>query len=296
MGVNLVSSYGSSVDPATTEYPFGRPKNDTVAGDQTGTPGDQKWVSDIYGLFAAVLTMSGITPSNDADRVGASQYLQGFTELSSGRGSFCIESTGSAANAYLVEPITNAEPMKSYFDNMTLIFDVAAANTGASTINAFGLGTVAITQIGGAALTSGQLTGRVTIVYNLTAGEFELRPPALTPSQLRLLVDGYVEILPYSGTGYTAGSYTIPDGRSFSDFERIEVLGAPTSGSGIDSVNTGVLTKEAIANAPTSLSCGLAFFDSRFARIVATSGTGFNVSTDSGVVSQVIGYLKPGVA
>jgi hypothetical protein len=56
-------------------YPKGRAKNVTSIGDGTGTPLEQGWVSDLFGMQQALLTFAGITPTNVPDKVGASQYL-----------------------------------------------------------------------------------------------------------------------------------------------------------------------------------------------------------------------------
>ncbi len=68
--------YGAQVDTSDPAFPLGKARNDTVPGDGTGTPGDKKWVNDIWGFQQALLAAASITASGDPDKVGASQYLE----------------------------------------------------------------------------------------------------------------------------------------------------------------------------------------------------------------------------
>jgi hypothetical protein len=65
--------------PAQTDtdaaYPLGKARNAGSFQDGTGTPLEKDWVNDIFGFEQALLDDAGITPSEDPDEVGASQYL-----------------------------------------------------------------------------------------------------------------------------------------------------------------------------------------------------------------------------
>lgn len=62
-------------------YPHGKARNITVSGDGTGTPLEQAWLNDLWGLLQSLLEHAAITPSGTPDEVGASQYLTGLRQL-----------------------------------------------------------------------------------------------------------------------------------------------------------------------------------------------------------------------
>jgi hypothetical protein len=70
----------NTTDP--TGYPYGRAKNVGAIGDGTGTPLEETWVSDLFGWQQALLKAAGITPTNNPDKVGASQYLDAIRSIS----------------------------------------------------------------------------------------------------------------------------------------------------------------------------------------------------------------------
>lgn len=70
------TEYSGQIDTSDpTGYPYGKPKNVSVSGDGTGTPLEAKWLSDVFGLFQALMAEAGLTPSGTPDKVGASQLL-----------------------------------------------------------------------------------------------------------------------------------------------------------------------------------------------------------------------------
>lgn len=77
MAIDPATLYGAQVDTSTdpTGYPYGQARNDAVAGDGTGTPGEKNWLSDLWGFCQALLSDSNQTPTGTPDKVGASQYL-----------------------------------------------------------------------------------------------------------------------------------------------------------------------------------------------------------------------------
>jgi len=124
----------------------------------------------------ALLRAAGITPSESADTALVSEYLQSIIELAAGRASWYDDS--GAADAYELGARTNQQTPASLFDGLELKFFPDNDNTGASTIDAFGLGAVDVKLPGGstdpAALDI--LAGvQTTVVYRiLPSAHFEL--------------------------------------------------------------------------------------------------------------------------
>ena len=75
MAINPSNRYPNNVDPASTEYPYGKARDVTVPGDGTGTPWESALVNDLFGFQQALLDDSGDVPTGTPERVGASQYL-----------------------------------------------------------------------------------------------------------------------------------------------------------------------------------------------------------------------------
>lgn len=73
------SEYQGKLAPATTEYPYGEPRNITTSGDGTGTPWRALGIKDTWGFLAKLLKVGGgITPSNNPDNAVTSQYFEGL--------------------------------------------------------------------------------------------------------------------------------------------------------------------------------------------------------------------------
>src|SRR5690242_4848736 len=62
-------------------WPHGKARNVLVLGDGTGTPLEQGWLNDLWGFLQALLTVASITPSDTADNISVSQYLQAIQYL-----------------------------------------------------------------------------------------------------------------------------------------------------------------------------------------------------------------------
>lgn len=161
-----------------TDYPFTEPQN---ASGPTATDGSafiSEWLKQHWGFFQACLASIGIAPSGTADQADASEVLDAIVEQAMGRAQFVIESGGSAADVYVVEANIAATPQgtstgangvaHSYFAGMVLIFDIAAVNTGSSTVNAFGLGAEFIKTPDGNNVVAGDLDGRLVLRYDGT--------------------------------------------------------------------------------------------------------------------------------
>ena len=80
MAISPIAKYPTRVEPATTEYPYGKAKNRTAPNN--GTPwNDEDIVNDIFGLLQAIDTEAGITPSGTPDNAVTSQRLQALKQL-----------------------------------------------------------------------------------------------------------------------------------------------------------------------------------------------------------------------
>lgn len=96
-----------------------------------------------------------------------------------GAGGAAFHLDTGAVNAYVLNPVSPKESPPAYFDGFTVTFAPGNANSGASTVNIASLGVKSITELDGTALVGGEITGLVTIKYNLTDDRFEIVKPAL---------------------------------------------------------------------------------------------------------------------
>lgn len=164
MAINLTTQYPGKIDTTDPAYPYGKAQNITTPSDGTGTPWEKAIVNDHIGAQQALLKSSGIVPSGAADKVGASQYLQSIVEIAGGRA--MAGTVGGTGNAITITVATNQEPPKSYFVGMRLVFKPIATNSGATTIDLFGLGPKAITLRNGVAFQGRELlNGRAIEIY-----------------------------------------------------------------------------------------------------------------------------------
>lgn len=81
MAIKLIDQYPGRVNPATSDYPYGSIKNETVPDANDGTPLDQAWGNNIEGFLQALLVAAGIAPNGVIEKAGASQYLQAIQSL-----------------------------------------------------------------------------------------------------------------------------------------------------------------------------------------------------------------------
>ena len=185
MAINPNTEYAGRVTAPSSAYPYGSSKNETSPGAGDGTPYELARANDVLGMQQALLKSAGITPSGNADEVGTSEYVQAIVEEAMGRGSYMVESGGSAADVYIVEAATDNEKPRSYFENMTVVFRAAVTNTGASTIDVAGLGVKAIRDSNGAVLIIGAISAinANVLVYDAVNGWFLLSPPPISSVQ-----------------------------------------------------------------------------------------------------------------
>lgn len=175
MATNPSADYPGKITAPSVPYPYGEARNITVPGDGTGTPLDQKWLNDFFGLSQALLKAHGVTPSGTPDQVGASQLLQCLVAEASGLAVNYVDS--GAADAYILTPSTDNEGPDTHFEGMEIIFVPTNANTGgAVTVNVAGIGVVGLKTRDGANPLAGVLsvTTRVVCHYDTTGGYFKL--------------------------------------------------------------------------------------------------------------------------
>lgn len=154
-------------------YPYGSSKDETAPGAGDGTPYFKARADDIFGFQQALLATAAIVPSGNADRVGASQYLQTLVEIASGR-AFNYDESG-VVDAYVLNARSGQEAPKTLFDGLVAVFTPGTPNTGAATVNVAGLGVKDIRLKSGIDPGPGAIDGRTTIIYNLFSDWWELR-------------------------------------------------------------------------------------------------------------------------
>jgi hypothetical protein len=67
---------------STTDYPYGRLRDDQVAGDKTGTPVRADWLQNIYYAILSVLNKAGVTPNGVPETALASQFADAVRNAS----------------------------------------------------------------------------------------------------------------------------------------------------------------------------------------------------------------------
>lgn len=81
MAINPNDRYPGQTTAPSADYPYGGARNQSVPGDNTGTPLEADLINDIFGFQQALLEEAGIMPSGTPDKVGASQYLSALKQL-----------------------------------------------------------------------------------------------------------------------------------------------------------------------------------------------------------------------
>lgn len=82
MTIKIYERYGPDrANAATAGYPDGSIKNESLPGNNDGTPLDNAWGNDILGGIAEFLDQAGISPSGNPDQVGSSDFFNAYTQL-----------------------------------------------------------------------------------------------------------------------------------------------------------------------------------------------------------------------
>ncbi len=140
--------------------------NDKNSGDSLTAAEWNEVPSEIQNVIEGLgITLSG----GDLNQLG--QGIAGYVV----NGDFGTDS--GAADAYVVTEIGGKQKPPAYTDGFRLSFRVGNTNTGASTVNAFGLGVKNIFYRGGALVGGELITGLVVnLVYDFTNGRFDIVP------------------------------------------------------------------------------------------------------------------------
>lgn len=127
--------------------------------------------NDVIQEHQNAVLSSGQTLIPIANPADNTQVSQAMARYASG-GTFGVDS--GAANAYVVSATGTFTLPDAYFDGMIVRFRAGNANTGGSTINAFGIGVVDLVAQDGSALTAGTITtGEDTVArYDSGLGDF----------------------------------------------------------------------------------------------------------------------------
>lgn len=91
MAINPSTKYPTQVITSDPDWPYAKAKNETALGLKNGTPLEEAWVSDVWGFLQSLLVRAGITPDGNADRVGASQYMDALDQRFGMTGNLVIE-------------------------------------------------------------------------------------------------------------------------------------------------------------------------------------------------------------
>lgn len=117
MAIKLIDQYPGRVNPATSDYPYGSIKNETVPDANDGTPLDQAWGNNIEGFLQALLGAAGIAPNGVIEKAGASQYLQAIQALMDAGLANKLDKGAKAADSNLLDGQDSAAYWKkSEFD------------------------------------------------------------------------------------------------------------------------------------------------------------------------------------
>jgi hypothetical protein len=194
LALNPATAYPSQVDLTDTAgYPYGRAKNVTSIGDGTGTPLEQKWVSDLFGFEQALLAAVAATPSGTADKVGASQYLDAILSLADTR----------AKNALQVVAATNWPERASGPGS------IAAVNSEIGMVWAPAIGLWCVVDAARTVYTSAD-----GLIWNSVA-TLGSSASTVRPNVAYGMLDGSPVLIASGGSGLRY--YTSPDGTAWTD-------------------------------------------------------------------------------
>lgn len=220
------------------------------------------------------------------------------------------ENVGSIANAYLLDAKPNTNTPGSYKDGVQFGFITTHPNTGPSTANFQSLGVKSLKFPGGVDPQSGELSGRIYLIYDAANGWLEIQRRATgAPPQLRTVSASVASNALTVGLqpatidfrSSSPGSGTV-NTRVFSSALSLTVPASATLGT-VNGVQNQIAIL-ALDNAGTvqlgviNAAGGLNFDESTLINATAvTSGSNsanvvYSTSAVSGVPFRVVGYLK----
>ncbi len=193
MAISPATEYPGKITAPNGNYDYGSAKSVTVPQGQDGTPMSIKNMNDIFfGFPQAILKVTGIVPSGNAETQLVSQYLQGICEIITNQ-NYGNDVTNT--NNYVV----STKSRSSKYEQGIYLLKVTNANTGTATVNYDSLGVKNVKRSDGSALFAG----------DLPAGE--IIPLAYDGTEMRLLRSGRIIQKVHTQTGAVAtGSTQIP--------------------------------------------------------------------------------------
>lgn len=148
----------------------------------TGSPGDNTLSAEEFNDLVTNLETS-ITSSGQPLTTNDPNQLSRALARYSHAGHYAID-TGTT-NAYVLVTSSNFLQPVGYFPGMTLNFIATTPNTGACTVNAFGIGTVPLVDNYGQPLREGDISLNQHITIRYIASSFVLVNTELTTAELR---------------------------------------------------------------------------------------------------------------
>jgi hypothetical protein len=170
MAIKPDVNYVGKITPGGASYPYGSARNVTVPGDGTGTPFEQAWVNDLFGLEQKLLDAANIVPSGNAETILASDYYDALHKIFSPQALCNVAGTVDA----IVLTTVLAAP-DALADGQIIYFKASGDNTGAVTINRDAFGVKDLKLKDGTALSAGHIkSGQyVQAIYRLAADRYE---------------------------------------------------------------------------------------------------------------------------
>lgn len=167
-------TYPGLVSTPDANYPYGGAINETSSGALDGTPLEQKWVNDFYGLIQHAVNLAGVVPTNTAETAQASQVMDSLATAFRSNDLTHIDSGGADAKVLTIQAASKS--VSGYKNSYAVEFINLVTNTAAVTIDVDSIGAVDLRDSAGAALAAGAITAgqRLKAVYNTGAGHFRL--------------------------------------------------------------------------------------------------------------------------
>lgn len=76
MALDLTVEYPGQIATGDPDFPYGKPRNQLVEGDGTGTPWEEKIVQDFEGFLQRLLVLGRTVPNGTPDNATVSQYVE----------------------------------------------------------------------------------------------------------------------------------------------------------------------------------------------------------------------------
>lgn len=173
MAINPSTEFPGRITAPDANYTYGSVKNETSPGAGDGTPYILVRGNDIFGFQQALLRAASIVPNGNAETQLVSEYMQAIVELAAGR-AITTDDSG-VADAHVLTEQSGQQAPQSLYDGLICEFIPDNDNTGATTVDPFGLG-VDDVFFQGAACVGGEIltTRKARIKYDLANARYNL--------------------------------------------------------------------------------------------------------------------------